>query len=581
MVESKLRYSPMARQVRGVLPSVPIHPSAGTCRDRTRNGSDDQPPHVAVPSTKQTNKLSAQTKQKVTHIMATKPKAATKPKTLAVVKNIDVDEPVLTCPPRYGTARNLTRRTLGPKVVEYALTTLGIELMQWQVHVLNVALELDDKDEFVYSRVVVTLPRQSGKTTLILPWILWRLARFGGRQRAAFVAQDGTSGREKFIVDFLPVIRDSPLAKQVSIREANGSEGLTFKNGSHFGIKAPTRRAGHGSSLDLVALDEVFAHTDDTLEQSLLPTMKTRRSPQMILTSTAGDHKSTYLYAEVEAGRAACLAVEQSAVAYFEWSAASPAELGIVGTDAVHTYLGDPATWRQANPAFDVTINENRFAADWSIAQRTADGVANFMRTSLNIWVDPPTNTTSSGEWELFTSQQWDAATTQDPAGTPRQLTVGVAIVGDEWSLVGAQHVDNRRYLEHLATGRGLGAVLDELEALSWLNLKVVIDPNTAAGAIINELQRRAKDSGTLEVVKVARRAAMAACLALVDAITSETVAVFDTDATTNAARLATKKRSASDLWEIEPTATTVPLIAAALALAHIEKPFNPLSQVF
>ena len=39
--------------------------------------------------------------------------------------------------------------------------------MPWQRQVADVALELDDAGRFAYPLVVITVPRQSGKTTLL------------------------------------------------------------------------------------------------------------------------------------------------------------------------------------------------------------------------------------------------------------------------------------------------------------------------------------------------------------------------------------------------------------------------------
>ena len=76
--------------------------------------------------------------------------------------------------PRFGTPRNLERETLGPQVGEVA-RRLGKSLMPWQQYAADIALEVDPvTGDLWYEEVVITVPRQSGKTTLILAIMVWR-----------------------------------------------------------------------------------------------------------------------------------------------------------------------------------------------------------------------------------------------------------------------------------------------------------------------------------------------------------------------------------------------------------------------
>src|SRR5215207_2302173 len=73
----------------------------------------------------------------------------------------------LACSPRWTTPRT-DRPTRGGEVGRFA-AALGTPLMPWQQHVADVAMEVDpDTGRLVYRRIVLTVPRQSGKTTLLL-----------------------------------------------------------------------------------------------------------------------------------------------------------------------------------------------------------------------------------------------------------------------------------------------------------------------------------------------------------------------------------------------------------------------------
>src|SRR5882757_3936768 len=77
-------------------------------------------------------------------------------------------------PPRFSTPRNPGHRTYGAAIAKVA-AALGTPLMPWQRHVVDVACEIDPEGLPVHRLVVVTVPRQSGKTTLWGPLALHRL----------------------------------------------------------------------------------------------------------------------------------------------------------------------------------------------------------------------------------------------------------------------------------------------------------------------------------------------------------------------------------------------------------------------
>src|SRR5215217_7263151 len=105
---------------------------------------------------------------------------------------------VFDCPPRWASPRSPDRQTLGPRVAEVA-DLLGTPLMPWQRHVADVALELDPETGLLaYREVILTVPRQSGKTTLLLAVMTHRALGFGQRQRVLYTAQTRNDARKKW-----------------------------------------------------------------------------------------------------------------------------------------------------------------------------------------------------------------------------------------------------------------------------------------------------------------------------------------------------------------------------------------------
>src|ERR1043166_6947186 len=92
----------------------------------------------------------------------------------------------LSCAPTHGTRRRPERATFGWRLANIA-RALGQPFMPWQAYVADVGCEIDSATGLpAYREVVVTVPRQSGKTTLFLSWQIDRCLNWGRPQRSAF-----------------------------------------------------------------------------------------------------------------------------------------------------------------------------------------------------------------------------------------------------------------------------------------------------------------------------------------------------------------------------------------------------------
>lgn len=198
--------------------------------------------------------------------------------------------------------------------------------MPWQEQVANVGLELLPDGRPAYREVTLTVPRQSGKTTLILGWEIQRAIGWakllGIPQRIAYSAQTGKDAREKLLEDQVPLLeghrRELGIGK---VTRTNGSESVLWTNGSRLILLASGEDSGHGKTLHLAVKDELFADADMRRDQALIPAMATQPHAQALTASTMGTAESVALNAAVSAGRSAVEADSGKGVAYFEWSA--------------------------------------------------------------------------------------------------------------------------------------------------------------------------------------------------------------------------------------------------------------------
>jgi hypothetical protein len=255
--------------------------------------------------------------------------------------------------------------------------------MPWQHHVANVATEIDPETGHLWYREVrLLVPRQSGKTTLLLPKFIWRAEAahlLGGRQRMLYSAQTKQDAMDKFDEDYLEDLAASKAMRgRYRVSNNQGRKRVRFQSGSILSPTAVTVKGGHGKTLDDGTADEAWALTDNRLEQSWRPAMLTRKQAQQWVVSTAGDSKSTYLKAKVISGRALVEGQRapggsNSRVAYFEWSADPSAD------------PLDPATWWACMPALGFTQDE---AAVRHEAETITGGLDEFRRAYTNQWAD-------------------------------------------------------------------------------------------------------------------------------------------------------------------------------------------------
>ena len=319
-----------------------------------------------------------------------------------------------TCEPRWETPRTHSRKTLGPLVANVA-AQLGTPLMPWQRKYADVALEIQGPDEpepgiFAYHECGLTVPRQSGKTSLILPGVVARgmltpqyifdyLGKFGmtksnfrGRvkpfQVIAYTAQNGVYANKKFREDWVPMLcPDATRAYHPMVLGGhtighlslgNGHEGMHFNTGSRMGLLAGTAISGHGSTLDLAIVDEAFAQKDWHIEQAIDPALTTRWAvapgSQKWFVSTAGTpEESPFLWAKVEKYRALCEQGVNYGICYMEWSADDDLD------------PADESTWWSCMPALGITQTVEAIRARYESFM--LEGKVNeFERAYLNRW---------------------------------------------------------------------------------------------------------------------------------------------------------------------------------------------------
>lgn len=318
--------------------------------------------------------------------------------------------------------------------------------MPWQRRVVDVALEIREDGLPAYRRVVLTVPRQSGKTTLLLALFVHRAIGWPkSPQNMTYAAQNGVDARKKFVDDQMPILKFSPFKGLYKPRLTSGHEAILWSNGSRHTISAATEKTGHGQILDLAVIDEAFAQPDARLEQAFSPAMVTRRDAQFWVVSTAGTADSLYLFEKVEAGRAHVDDTD-SGVAYFEWAADESED------------PDDPATWWGCMPALGYTVTEDIIRSEH--AGMTAP---DFARAYLNQW-------TVTAEGAVIPDEMWAAHAEPDAPMVPSAFAVDVSPLRDRATIVACGVTTGGRPLVEITAEDVDGeAVLDYRPGTDWV----------------------------------------------------------------------------------------------------------------
>lgn len=254
---------------------------------------------------------------------------------------------------------------------------LGLTLMPWQRHALEVATEyrLDSfgRRVYHYSTVLISVPRQSGKTTLVGPLQIHRMMTRQEPAAVWYTAQSGQDARKR-IMELVELVEGSQLALAIGSQRSNGAEGLKLKDkpGCHVTRFSPTFSALHGEHPHLVTLDEIWHFTKElgeALVGAIDPAQVTLgRRAQMWMISTMGTLDSEFMNAYVETGRAGT----DPKLCYIEYSMPE-------GLDPF-----EPATWWKFHPALGNTITEESLQDRADKSQDDPDRRSTWLRAYCN-----------------------------------------------------------------------------------------------------------------------------------------------------------------------------------------------------
>lgn len=389
--------------------------------------------------------------------------------------------------PKYATARNPTNPTTGAQV-ELVAQFLGTPLMPWQKLVAEVAGErqAEHPDRARYQTVVVTVPRQSGKTTLIKA-LMTAVAQANPGCQVYYTAQTRKDAVEKWgelAKQLRKEMGTAPDGKpRVKILEGTGNERIVFR-GTESQIMpfAPTVEGIHGKTSPLVVVDEAWAFDQargDDLMAAFNPVGLTIPHSQVWIISTAGDTRSEWLRSLIDNGRQA-VTDPGTTTAFFEWSADEDLAAANLRSDAALDF----------HPAIGFTQELWKIQA---LAQNEPDHL--YRRSYLNLW---PT----AAETSIVDLETWEKLAEPASASMPSDVAIGfdVATGRTGATIYGAWQEGDQVHIHRIVSKAGAAWVEKAITHLyeTLTPMAVVADDSGDNRPIIEALNRSGREISAL-----------------------------------------------------------------------------------
>ena len=348
---------------------------------------------------------------------------------------------------------------------------LSVRLRWWQRLALRRALEHGDDGELLWRTVLASTPRRAGKSVLMMALAAWRLThgRELGERRQTIVhtGQDLAVVSEVMRLAFSWATRNKFL-----IRRKNGQEAVEAGE-SRWLMRSQSATYGYEVSLGLV--DECWAVPSAVLDDALEPALIGRRSPQLLLTSTAHRRATSLMRRRLAA---AMDGMNEDFSTLLLWWGAPDGE------------PGDPETWRQASPYF--TEQTRQLISDrWERVLRgegdpqadDPDAVEGFKCQYLNAW-PPPHAPLPAREVPAVPRELWDRTLVELPDGRPAGAGIESTFAGG--LAVALAYRDDRG---HIVTAQQVASMVDAVDVvLASGALTLIVGKSLAGDASLIDL---------------------------------------------------------------------------------------------
>lgn len=424
---------------------------------------------------------------------------------------------------------------------------VGVPLAEWQRSLSMAAGAKSADGLYAAETIVVSIPRQAGKTHWARAYVFAQCIKHSGTT-VAWTAHHTKVAAESFAA-LKTLATSEKVAPHVQrIVGARGSEAIEFVNGSRILMAAREKAGIRGfAKIRILVLDEAQILSEAAMSD-MVPTLNQATNPQIIMMGTPPrpqDRGDVFTNRRDEALAAQQRGEAADSVLYFETSADADAE-----TD-------DHEQWRLANPSFP------KFTPVKAMQRMRRElSEDDYRREALGIWDD-------KGAAYVITPDEW--AVVSDTASVPSSRFV-LAIDVDPAQSCGSVafaglRPDGRVHVELDEQRRGVGWIAPYVAGVYSRNeiAAVVIDAKSPAASLLEDFRR-------LKVHRLVQTGAdemATACAQFFQLATEDGLRHID-QPQLNISLASARKRSLGDRWAWNrktADADITPIVAATLAV--------------
>lgn len=447
----------------------------------------------------------------------------------------------------------------------FLAASYGLVPDEWQMLVLQGWLGRRADGRWAAPISGIAVPRQNGKNGILEIVELYKMVALG--RKILHTAHEVKTARKAFIrlKHFFGEKRDDPAAKFPElnalvheVRNTNGQEMISLKNGASIEFIARSKGSGRGFTVDDLVCDEAQELSEESLA-ALLPTISSAPSgdaTQTYMGTAPGPTMDGEVFTRI---RNEGVKGTNARLAWYEWSVEGNVNAPPKTPNAIDVY--DRSIWAATNPSLGRRLNIETIADEI-----LALGWDNFARERLGVWASETLSQVIDPEaWadrgiaaeDVPTDGRYAFAIDMPPDRS--RVTVSAARRPDE----GKVHVECV-YYESAALGTD--AIVSWIVE-RWPTLTaVVIDGQSPAMSLAPEFLRNKVRITVTGAGEMAR-----ACGMFFDAVRDDELTHFDQEPL-NSALSGAKKRTIGQAggwgWDRrDPDVDLSPLVSTTLAL--------------
>ncbi len=429
---------------------------------------------------------------------------------------------------------------------------LGWEFDGWQDDAGKLILAKRADGEFAADTIVISIPRQVGKTYLI-GCIIFALCLQTPGLKVIWTAQVKDTALETFDQFYTMAKRPKVDPHIAATPRGKGDEAIIFKNGSSIEFGARDSGFGRGrTDVDVIVFDEGQHLSNEALE-NMGAAQNVAQNPLCFVMGTPPRPKDKGEFFTLL--RQEALDGDSEGTLYIEMSADR-------GEDPM-----DRDQWRKANPSFPFRTSERAMLR----LRKKLRNEDSWRREALGIWDEV------SKHRPIVTSAVWRDLIDIGPSGDVRPNALGVDMShGMAISVAGCWIEGESAHVEEVWAGADVAGAIEWISSTAGRRTDVVIDDVSPAAQMIPELKARG-----CKVRRGSARDMAKGCMLFETRTNSDSLTHGGQDSVTSAVLGGRKRAIAGETgaWAWDRKDSTVVIhqaVAATLALFGATENHNP-----